>query len=245
MKDDHSDFLRERAERTSAYSADSQLTSTARSFLKESLRVQYSYNFDWLGMPIIQYPQDLVALQEIIWKVQPDLIIETGVARGGSLVFYASMLRLLDNHGLVVGIDVDLRAHNRARILAHPQARNIHLVDGSSTDPRTVAAVAALAKGREQVMIVLDSNHTHDHVLAELEAYTPLVKPGGYCVVFDTIIDVMPDGHYADRPWNRGNSPATAVQAFLTRHPEWQEDRNISDRLLVSAAAGGYLRRCV
>lgn len=243
MNDDHPDFLRERAERIAAYPADRPLVSAARGFLEESLRAQYSYNFDWLGMPIIQYPQDLMALQEIIWRTRPDLVIETGIARGGSLVFYASLLKLLNNGGQVVGIDVELRPHNRARILAHLLADAIRLVDGSSTDPQTVAAIADMAKGRDRVMVVLDSNHTHEHVLAELEAYTPLVGPGGYCVVFDTIIDLMPDGHYADRPWNRGNSPATAVKAFLARHPEWQEDREISDRLLVSAATGGYLRR--
>lgn len=243
MKDDQPDFLRERVQRTAIYSSDNSLTSAAHGFLKESLRVQYSYNFDWLGMPVIQYPQDLVALQEIIWRTQPDLVIETGIARGGSLIFYASMLQLLGNGGLAVGIDVDLRAHNRARILAHPLSGNIRIIDGSSIDPEVIAGIKTLAEARKNVMIVLDSNHTHDHVLAELEAYTPLVSPGGYCVVFDTIIDLMPDGYYRDRPWNKGNSPATAVRAFLSRHGDWHEDREISERLLVSAAAGGYLRR--
>jgi len=243
VKDDHPDFLRERAARTASYPADEALVSTAHGFVRESLRANYSYNFDWLGMPIIQYPQDLIALQEIIWRTRPDLIVETGIARGGSLIFHASMLHLLTNGGQVVGIDVELRPHNRARILAHPLAAAISLLDGSSTDPDIISSVNAIAQGKERVMVVLDSNHTHDHVLAELEAYAPLVGPGGYCVVFDTIIDMMPDGHYSDRPWNRGNSPATAVKAFLEKHRDWQEDRAISDRLLISAAPGGYLRR--
>lgn len=244
MKDDHPDFLRERAARTAAYPSDEALVASAHGFMRESLRANYSYNFDWLGLPIIQYPQDLIALQEIIWRTRPDLIVETGIARGGSLVFHASMLQLLGNGGVVVGIDVDLRAHNRARILAHPLAHAIRLIDGSSTDPETVTRVKAIAAGRRRIMVVLDSNHTHDHVLAELEAYTPLVGADCYCVVFDTIIETMPDGHYADRPWNRGNSPATAVGAFLERHHDWHDDREISDRLLISAATGAYLRRC-
>lgn len=242
MHDDHQDFLSERSERISGYSSDDHLIASAQTFLKESLRAQYSYNFDWLGLPIIQYPQDLMALQEIIWKIQPDLIIETGIARGGSLIFHASMLELLGKDGFVVGIDIDLRQHNRKRILAHPLARRIKLLDGSSIASDMIASVAAFAKDK-RCLVILDSNHTHEHVLAELEAYAPLVHIGGYCVVFDTIIEFMPSGHYQDRPWNRGNSPATAVAQFLKDHPEWLVDWSITDRLLISAAHGGYLRR--
>lgn len=240
--DDHQEFLRQRFERVSGYAGDDQLIASTQVFLRESLRTQYSYNFDWLGLPVIQYPQDLMALQEIIWNTQPDLIIETGVARGGSLIFHASMLELLGKDGLVVGIDIDLRQHNRKRILAHPLAGRIKLFDGSSIAADIVASVAAFAKDKK-CLVILDSNHTHEHVLAELQAYTPFVSFGGYCVVFDTIIELMPSGHYRDRPWDRGNNPATAVAQFLREHPEWSLDRSITDRILISAAHGGYLRR--
>jgi Cephalosporin hydroxylase len=243
MKDDHPAFLTERTDRVARYPEDGALMATADTFIKESLRAEYSYNFDWLGLPIIQYPQDLLALQEIIWSTRPDLIVETGVARGGSLVFYASMLELLGGDGRVIGIDVDLREHNRQRIVAHPMARRVDLVDGSSISPETVSTVFKLAEGRQRILVVLDSNHTHDHVLAELEAYTPLVGPGGYCVAFDTIIEMMPQGHYKDRPWDKGNNAATAVDAFLRDHPGWTQDMAISNKLLVSAAPGGYLKR--
>lgn len=242
MNDDHQKFLRERMLRIAAYPDNNALTVSANAFLYESLSAQYSYNFDWLGLPIIQYPQDLIALQEIIWNTQPDLIIETGIARGGSLIFHASMLELLGKDGLVVGIDIDLRQHNRKRILAHPLARRIKLFDGSSIASDIVASVAAFAEDKN-CLVILDSNHTHEHVLAELEAYTPFIPLGGYCVVFDTIIEFMPSGHYQDRPWDRGNSPATAVAEFLKEHPEWSLDRSITDRILISAANGGYLRR--
>jgi len=208
MNDDHQEFLRERVVRIAAYPDNSALTVSANAFLCESLGAQYSYNFDWLGLPIIQYPQDLIALQEIIWNTQPDLIIETGIARGGSLIFHASMLELLGKDGLVVGIDIDLRQHNRKRILAHPLAHRIKLFDGSSIAPDIIANITALAKDKN-CLLILDSNHTHEHVLAELNAYTPFVAFGGYCVVFDTIIECMPPGYYQDRPWDRGNSPAS------------------------------------
>ncbi|HCA28014.1 MAG TPA: cephalosporin hydroxylase [Betaproteobacteria bacterium] len=244
MTDDHEDFLQERARRIASYATDETIKSASDGFLQESLRRRYSYNFDWLGLPIIQYPQDMAALQEIIWRRRPDLIVETGVARGGSLIFYASLLELLGEEGsAVLGIDVDLRAHNRRRILQHPLAHRVKLLDGSSIDAKTIAQVAEHSTGKRSVMVILDSNHTGDHVRAELEAYTPLVQPGGYCVVFDTVIELMPAGFYADRPWDRGDNPMTAVEAFLAAHPEWAVDRDMDNKLLVTAARSGYLRR--
>jgi len=243
MTDDHKDFLQERARRIASYPADSAITAASEGFLQESLRRCYSYNFDWLGLPIIQYPQDMVALQEIIWRCRPDLIVETGVARGGSLIFYASLLELLGEGGSVLGIDIDLREHNRRRILQHPLAHRVQLLDGSSIDAKTIAQVTEQTLGKRSVMVILDSNHTGDHVRAELEAYTPLVQPGGYCIVFDTVIELMPAGFYADRPWDRGDNPMTAVEAFLATHPEWGVDQEIDNKLLVTAARSGYLRR--
>jgi cephalosporin hydroxylase len=253
--DDHADFLSERSKRVSSYSSDKALQRSARQFLIESLKAAYSYNFDFLGMPVFQYPQDVMALQEIIWKTQPDCLIETGVARGGSLVFYAAMLELLGKDGFVIGIDIDTRLHNRRRILEHRLSKRIRLLDGSSIADPTLAEVRTLTKNRRKIMVCLDSNHTHEHVLKELETYAPLVAPGCYCVVFDTIIEMMPKGHYSDRPWDKGNNPKTAVDAFLTilahdgrkaadgRDLMLEVDHSIERRFLLTAAAGGYLKR--
>jgi cephalosporin hydroxylase len=203
-----------------------------------------TYNFTWLGRPIIQFPQDVFAMQEIIWRVRPDLIIETGVAHGGSLVFYASMLEMIGGPGEVVGIDIEIRPANRAAIESHPMFGRIRLVEGSSVDPLTVQRVCALAAGKKRVLVVLDSNHTHDHVSAELRLYSPLVTKGSYLVVFDTIVEHMPAHAFPDRPWGRGNNPMTAVCAFLEKTDRFTVDREIEEKLLITVAPSGYLR-CV
>lgn len=228
--------------------SDSELVARGHEFMEESLRAKYSYNFSWLGRPIIQYPQDMVALQELIWTVQPQLIIETGIAHGGSLVLSASMLELnaaCGGHadGAVVGVDIDIRAHNRSAIEAHPLRRRITMIEGSSVAPDVVAEVKALASGREPVMVILDSNHTHDHVLQELEAYASLTSVGSYCIVFDTIVEDVSAELIGDRPWGVGNSPKTAVHEFLRSHSEFTRDADIDHKLVFSAAPEGYLRR--
>jgi cephalosporin hydroxylase len=224
--------------------ADVDLNRKTHEWLVESARYEYSYHFRWLGLPIIQYPQDIVAMQELIWTAQPDLIVETGIARGGSLVFYASMLELLGGDGRVVGIDIDIRSHNRVSIERHPMAHRIDMVAGSSVNLEVVEEVRRRASGRQRIIVVLDSHHTHDHVLKELELYSPLVRPGGYVVVFDTVIESMPAGSFPDRPWHKGDSPATAVRAFLERNDRFEVDHSIEDKLLISVAPGGYLK-CV
>lgn len=224
-----------------AMRADRDLARLSAAFMEKTIGHRYSYNFTWLGIPIIQYPQDVLALQEIIWEYKPELIIETGVAHGGSTVFFASMLEMLGTGG-VLGIDIDIRAHNRAAIRSHPLARRIELLDGSSTDPDVVAVARARAAGK-RVLVVLDSNHTADHVARELEAYSPLVKSGGYLVVFDTIIETLP-GDFPDRPWSRGNNPMTAVHSFLEHSARFVIADDILATLLVTAAPDGYLR-CV
>jgi cephalosporin hydroxylase len=212
-------------------------------WLQASLRHRYSYNFRWLGLPIIQYPADVIAMQEIIWEVQPSLIIETGVARGGSLVFYASLLELLGGERTVIGVELALQPENRAAIANHPLARRIRLIDGSSVAPEVLASVKKEIGERSPVMVILDSNHTHDHVLAELRAYAPLVTPGSYLVVFDTIIEDLPEDTSRDRPWGRGNNPKTAVDAFLKDRPEFEQVAIFDDKLLLSVCRGGILRR--
>jgi len=230
----------------------------ALDFLISSVKSHYSYNFTWLGRPIIQYPQDIVAMQELIWQIQPDLIIETGIAHGGSLILSASLLALLDmteaiqTGGLwdprisrrrVLGIDIEIRPHNRQAIEAHPLFSRIDMIQGSSIDPQVIKQVHDFAQNYQRVLVCLDSNHTHDHVLAELEAYAPLVSVGSYCVVFDTIIEDLPANMYPDRPWNRGNNPKTAVWEFLQSHPEFVIDQEIPQKLLITVAPDGYLKR--
>jgi cephalosporin hydroxylase len=236
------------------------IQASAQKFLLDSVQERYSYNFECLGRPIIQYPQDMIAMQELIWKVQPDLIIETGIAHGGSLIMSASMLALLDYcdavensqvldptqpRRKVLGVDIDIRAHNRAAIEAHPMASRIEMIQGSSIAPEIVTQVHQRAQGSTSVLLCLDSNHTHDHVLAELQAYGSLVTPGSYCVVFDTAIDDLPANMNGDRPWGPGNSPKSAVHEYLKSHSEFEIDKQIDDKLLISVAPDGYLKRKV
>jgi len=224
------------------------LRRAADAFMRESTRPKYSYNFSWLGRPIIQYPQDIVALQELIWAVQPDLIVETGIAHGGSLILWSSLVELNAACGgpqdaRVVGVDIDIRAPNRAAIEAHPMSKRITMIEGSSVDPGVVAQVKDAAAGRERVLVCLDSNHTHAHVLAELQAYAPLTSVGSYCVVFDTVIEDLPAGMFPERPWGPGDNPKTAVHEYLRSHPEFEIDHRIEDKLLMTVAPSGYLKR--
>jgi len=241
-------FEREVEERIAANGRNEGLCATAQSLMKASIPSGYSYNFSWLGRPIIQYPQDVVAMQEIMWTVQPDLVIETGIAHGGSLIFSASMLELNAACGgppdaKVVGVDINIVPHNRAAIEAHPLSRRITMIEGSSTAAEVVAEVAAYARARQRVLVVLDSNHTHEHVLAELHAYAPLTTVGSYCVVFDTIVEQLPKEFFPNRPWGPGNSPWSATAEYLKDHPEFEVDRRVDNQLLLSVAPGGYLKR--
>jgi len=253
-----SNFSQEVHNRIEANGKNANLVETSHRFMVESVRPAYSYNFSWLGRPIIQYPQDMVAMQELIWQIKPDLIIETGIAHGGSLILSASMLALLDisdaieageqmdpkkSRRKVLGIDIAIRAHNRAAIEAHPMASRIQMIQGSSIAPEVIEQVQQVAKEYERVLVCLDSNHTHDHVLAELEAYAPLTSIGSYCVVFDTIVEDMPADMFPDRPWGPGNNPKTAVWEYLKAHPEFEIDKSIQHKLLITVAPDGYLKR--
>lgn len=237
----HAAFRAEVDANVSGLLADRDLQALSRVWVREIAPHKYAYNFSWMGRPIIQFPQDMVAMQEIIWATRPDLIIEAGVAHGGSLVYYASLLQLM-GHGDVLGIDIDIRAHNRAAIEAHPMAHRITLLEGSSIAPDTIAAVHAHARGK-RCLVVLDSNHTHEHVLAELRAYAPLVCEGGYCVVMDTIVDDMPASMFPDRPWGPGDNPKTAVRQYLTETADFVVDERMDAKLLLTVAPSGYLRR--
>lgn len=251
-------FRIERQARLESYASDVAFQTLSRDWLQASMQRQYVYNFDWMGRPIIQYPQDMVAMQELVWRVRPDLIIETGIAHGGSLVLSASLLALLDmsdaieagttldprvSRRKVLGVDIDIRAHNRAAIESHPMASRIAMIQGSAVAPDVVQQVRDFAQGYQRVLVCLDSMHTHDHVLGELDAYAPLVTPGSYCVVFDTFVEDMPPKFFADRPWDVGNNPKTAVRQWLAGHAEFEVDAEMEQRLQVTVAPEGFLRR--
>lgn len=245
---EHKAFTKEISDRIDHNSRNKELVEAANTFTRASITPMYSYNFSWLGRPIIQYPQDIVAMQELIWSIQPDLIIETGIAHGGSLVFSASMLELNaaccgPQDAEVIGVDIDIRSHNREAIEAHPMFKRISMIQGSSIAPEIIEQVKAKAAGKQRVLVCLDSNHTHDHVRAELEAYAPFTSIGSYCIVFDTIVEDMPADMFPDRPWGPGNNPKTAVWEWLKTHPEFEIDKQIDYKLLISVAPDGYLKR--
>ena len=259
FSDEYRSFKEECRRNTAGYPSDQEWTSLSGQWLVHAFRHRYMYNFESLGRPIIQTPIDMVAMQELIWQVKPDLIIETGIAHGGSLILSASMLAQLDiceaiesgasiinprqSRRKVLGIDIDIRAHNRLAIEGHPMATRIQMIEGSSVAPEVVDKVKKAATGYGRVFVCLDSNHTHQHVLEELRAYAPFVSPGSYCVVFDTIIEDMPADMFRDRPWGKGNNPKTAVWEYLKTHPEFEIDRSIQNKLLITVAPDGYLKR--
>jgi cephalosporin hydroxylase len=254
----HETFLAEVEENIDGLGKDQDLQALSRIWVREISRHNWPYNFSWLGRPAIQFPTDAWAMQEIIWATRPDLIIETGIAHGGSLIFYASMLALIEmtealEQGTpfdpraprqrVLGIDIDIREHNRQAIEAHPMANRIQMLQGSSISPETIDEVRDIADKHQRILVCLDSNHTADHVLAELEAYAPLVSPGSYCVVFDTLVDDMPEDLIGDRPWGPENNPKVAVRRFLAEHSGFEIDRRIQHKLLLTVAPDGYLKR--
>ena len=224
--------------------ADKDVTDLAKRFCIKSCEYRYSYNFSWLGRPIIQFPQDIIAMQEIIWQVKPDLIIETGIAHGGSIIFYASILELIGGTGQVLGIDVDIRPHNRQMIETHAMFKRITMFEGSSIENAMAEKVYQFAKDSKRILLILDSNHTHEHVLRELILYSPLVTNGSYLVVFDTVVEDMPEDVFPDRPWGKGNNPKTAVWEFLRSNDRFVIDSEIESKLLITVAPDGYLR-CV
>jgi cephalosporin hydroxylase len=250
------EFEKEVAARLVENGKNDALHKAAYDFMISTIEPKYSYNFAWLGRPIIQLPQDIVAMQELIWKVKPDLIIETGIAHGGSLIFSASMLAMLDycealeNGQLldpkkpkrrVIAVDIDIRQHNRVEIEKHPMANRIDMIQGSSIDPQIVSEIYKRAKESKRIMVCLDSNHTHSHVLAELQAYAPLVAVDSYCVVFDTFD--IPKEFLADRPWGPGDNAGTAVDEYLLTNNQFVIDKDIDNKLILSVAPRGYLKR--
>lgn len=250
-------FLNERKLRISNYS-NSNLDKLSKEWLQLSLAEKYQYNFDWLGRPIIQYPNDILAIQEIVYKVQPDLIIETGIAHGGSLILSASLLAILDiqnsiankktydpskSKRKVLGIDIDIRSHNKIEIEKHPMFNYIEMLEGSSTDSDIFQIVKKYSEKYNNVLLFLDSNHTHQHVLDELNLYAQLVTKDSYCVVFDTFCEDMPEGLIKDRPWGPGNSGKTATAEFLKNNSSFIYDKLIENKLLITSSPNGFLKK--
>lgn len=221
-----------------------ELQNAKNNFNLASNKAKYSYNFSWMGRPIIAYPQDMIAMQEIIWDIKPDLIIEAGIAHGGSLVYYASLLDLIGGDGFVLGLDIDIRKHNRDLIEAHSMSKRIKMIEGDSTSLDVANQVYEIARDKKRVIVCLDSNHTHDHVLSELKLYANLTTVGSYCIVFDTIVEELPEDYMpGGRPWNPGNNPKTAVFEFLRSNNNFEIDKSIDNKILVSVAPDGYLKR--
>jgi len=251
-------FAEERNQICAKFDGSSQAREVTRAWINYAQENKYSYQFDWMGRPIIQYPQDIVAMQELIWKLKPDLVIETGIAHGGSLIFSASMLAQIDmceaiergetmdprvSRRKVLGIDIDIRPHNKSAIEAHPMASRIQMIQGSSVAPEIVEQVRAIAMDYQRVLVCLDSNHTHEHVLAELKAYAPMTTVGSYCVVFDTLVEDMPAEMFTDRPWGPGDNPKTALLEYLKSNSNFEIDRTIPDRYQITVAPDGFLKR--
>ncbi len=252
------DLFEQRKESISDLRKNSSFLEQSKNWVVASMQSKYVYNFDWLGRPVIQFPQDMIAIQELVWATKPDLIIETGIAHGGSLIQSASLLALLDfadaklagktldpqkPYRKVVGVDIEIRRHNREAIEAHPLSSYVELIEGSSIDRNIVKRVETIASAAKSVMVLLDSNHTHEHVLAELEAYAPMVSTGCYCVVFDTFVEHLPKSLFQDRPWGPGDNPMTAVYSYLSSNQQFVIDKDIHTKLMLSSAPDGYLRR--
>jgi cephalosporin hydroxylase len=238
------EFQKEREDAQREMLKDAELKQKSLDWMLHADKYKYTYNFTWMGRPIIKYPQDIAIMQELIWDVRPDLIIETGIAHGGSIIFSSSMMELLGNKGKVIAVDIDIRKHNRDAIEKHPMMKNITMLEGSSVDEKIVQQIADCAKNFKKVMVVLDSNHSHDHVLRELELYSPLVSIDSYILLPDTFVEFFPKGYVTNRPWDVGNNPYTAMEAFLKTTDEFVKDEAITNKLLITEAfGGGYLKR--
>ena len=234
-------FELERAEAIKEMGNDKELRQKSLDWMLHADKYKYTYNYSWMGRPIIKYPNDILILQEMIWNLKPDYIVETGIAHGGSIIFSSSMLELL-GHGEVIAVDIDIRQHNREEIEKLPMAKRITMIEGSSVDPIIVNSIKEKVKGKK-VLVCLDSNHTHEHVLEELRMYADMVNVGSYIVCPDTFVEYFPKGYCDDRPWDVGNNPMTALIAFLKEDDRFIIDKDIDNKLMITEGFDGYLKR--
>ncbi|MBU0778081.1 cephalosporin hydroxylase family protein [Patescibacteria group bacterium] len=252
------DFSNDVLKNIESIAKDRDFLGLSNMWIRQAIQYNYAHNFSWLGRPIMQIPQDVYIIQELIWNIKPDLVIETGIAHGGSLIMSASMLALLDyceaieqgtmlypkkSKRKVLGIDVEIRPHNRIAIDTHPMAHLIEMIEGSSIDIDIIEHVKTIAKNYKKIIVFLDSNHIHDHVLSELEAYAPLVSIGSYCIVWDTGVENLPEHLCDNRPWGKGNNPKTAVCEYLKTTHYFKIDKTIAYKLMITASMDGFLKR--
>ena len=242
--DDRKEFEDERSRQSRAMGRDVAVFQQSLKLITALDAYDYSYLWSWMGVPIIQMPADVMATQEVIWATKPDVIIETGVARGGSVLFMASLLEIIGK-GKVIGVDIDIRAHNREAIQTHPMSKRVVLVEGGSVDEVTLARVRAEIPDGASVMVVLDSDHSRKHVLAECRAYGPMVTPGCYMVVADTLV-----GHVTEenaprkrsKVWFKGDEPLSALQDYMAETNRFEVDEALNGKLVMSSSPGGYVR---
>lgn len=257
---EHDNFKQDCLNEIDAQGADKEFKALTNEWVEKSAAHKYSYHFEWLGRPVIQYPQDIVGMQQLIWNIKPDLIIETGIARGGSLILSASILELVAACGgnpdaKVLGVDIDIRDHNRQAVEDHPMSKRIEMIQGSSVAPDIITQVKDFAKDYKTILVCLDSNHTHDHVLEELKLYAPLASVGSYCIAFDTIVEDMDKSLSDNRPWGPGDNPKTAVWEYLDslksgdvkdddgNAVRYEIDKVIENQLMITVAPDGFLKR--
>lgn len=223
---------------------DEELRRKSIDWMVHADKYKYTYNFTWMGRPIIKFPSDMVIQQELMWQIKPDLVIETGIAHGGSIIFSAAMQQMMGiSNGRVIAVDIDIRDHNRQEIEAHPMSKHITMIQGSSVDADIFAQVKELARDAKTVMVILDSNHTHQHVYDELKLYADLVTVGSYCILPDTFIEFFPKGYYDNRPWDVGDNPCTAARQFLSERSDFELDSFLTSKGMISEGLDGYLKR--
>ena len=244
MDEKITEFFYQRNEDIENMARDSQLKDLSLQWMIKADRYKYTYNFTWMGRPIIKYPNDMIVQQELMWTLKPDLIIETGVAHGGSIIFSASMMKMMGIKGSVIGIDIDIREHNLKEIEDHPMYDIIHLYEGDSTDSKIVQQVQQHVDKAKTVLVILDSLHSHQHVLKELNLYSKFVTKSSYIILPDTFIEFFPKGYYSkDRPWDVGNNPYTAMHEFLKNNSSFMIDKKLSSKAVISETIDGYLKR--
>ena len=237
-------FYNERKNDIEKMGMDVDLRKKSLEWMLHADKYKYTYNYSWMGRPIIKYPNDMLIQQELMWRLKPDLIIETGIAHGGSIIFSASMQKMMEIDGEVVGIDIDIRPHNRKLIEEHPMYKNITMFEGGSTDQNIIKKIEEHVTGKKTVMVILDSLHSHEHVYLELQLYSKFVTLGSYCILPDTFIEFFPKGYYSrNRPWDVGDNPYTAMKQFLNETDEFEVDKSLSNKAMITELIDGYLKR--